>query len=279
VEFGEGEGFRRQGWFERASKPFRNRLTGSPLRTPLKRLYESVLDALPGDRLVCRFPHGETVRLAAAYRQVMWNPEEYEAFRRVVTPGATVFDVGANLGAYSVLLAQWVGPEGRVHAFEPAPGARKGLMRHLVLNGMQRRVDVHAEAMSAGSGTARFHAVGMQGDNRLITGTDADGIDVTTTSIDDFCALHDVRPAFIKLDVEGAELDVLKGARATIAAAGAALELYVEMHPHLWSAFGYSRAELESELDHQGLTAARLDGRPDSWSLAGVCLRLRRCAS
>jgi FkbM family methyltransferase len=279
VEFGEGEGFRRQGWIERASKPFRNRLTGSPLRTPLKRLYESVLDALPGGRLVCRFPHGETVRLAAAYRQVMWNPEEYEAFRKVVTAGATVFDVGANLGAYSVLLAQWVGPEGRVHAFEPAPGARKGLMRHLVLNGMQDRVAVHAEAMSAVSGTSRFHAVGMQGDNRLVTGVDADGIDVATTSIDDFCATHGARPAFIKLDVEGAELDVLKGARATIAAAGSALQLFVEMHPHLWSAFGYSRTELESELNHQGLTASRLDGRPDLWSLAGVCLRLRRCAS
>jgi FkbM family methyltransferase len=279
MEFGDGEGFRRQGWVERASKPFRNRLTGSPLRTPLKRMYEGVLDALPGDRLLCRFPHGETVRLAAAYRQVMWNPEEYEAFRKVVTAGSTVLDVGANLGAYSVLLAQWVGPEGRVHAFEPAPGARKGLMRHLALNAMQARVDVHPEAMSAGAGTARFHAVGMQGDNRLITGTDADGIDVTTTSIDDFCAAHDARPAFIKLDVEGAELDVLKGARATIAAAGNALELYVEMHPHLWSAFGYTRVELESEIKYQGLTAVRLDGRPDPWSLAGVCLRLRRCGS
>jgi FkbM family methyltransferase len=242
-------------------------------------MYEAVLDALPGDRLVCRFPHGETVRLAAAYRQVVWNPEEYEAFRKVVTAGATVLDVGANLGGYSVLLAQWVGPTGRVHAFEPAPGARKGLIRHLVLNGIRDRVDVHSEAMSALSGTARFHAVGMQGDNRLITGADADGIDVSTTSIDDFCAARGTRPAFIKLDVEGAELDVLKGARATIAAAGHDLELYVEMHPHLWSAFGYSRADLESELAHQRLTAERLDGRPDSWSLAGVCLRLRRCAS
>lgn len=279
MEFGEGDGFRRPGWLERAATPFRKQLTGSRLKAPLKRMYEAVLDAVSGDRLVSRFPHGEAVRLAAAYRQVMWNPEEYDAFRKVVKPGATVLDIGANLGGYTVLLAQWVGPEGRVHAFEPAPGARAGLIRHVVLNGLGDRVVVHPEALSAGAGKARFRAVGIQGDNRLVSGSATDGIEVSTTSIDDFCLAHDVRPAFIKLDVEGAELDVLRGARATIASAGDALELYVEMHPHLWSAFGYSRAELEAELDHQGLRAERLDGRPDPWSLAGVCLRLRRCAS
>jgi FkbM family methyltransferase len=279
MEFGEGDGFRRHGWLEGAAKPFRNKLTNSPLRAPLKRMYEAVLDSLPGDRLNCRFPHGEAVRLAAAYRQVVWNPEEYEAFRKVVTRGATVLDIGANLGGYTVLLAQWVGPGGRVHAFEPAPGAREGLMRHVALNGVSGHVVVHPEALSAGAGKARFRARGIQGDNRLVSDGAADGIDVSTTSIDDFCLANAVRPGFIKLDVEGAELDVLRGARATIASAGNSLELYVEMHPHLWSAFGYSHAELEAELAHQGLRAERLDGRPDPWSLAGVCLRLRRCAS
>jgi FkbM family methyltransferase len=242
-------------------------------------MYEAVLDALPGDRLVGRFPHGESVRLAAAYRQVVWNSEEYEAFRQVVRSGTTALDVGANLGGYTVLLAHWVGPGGRVHAFEPAPGARAGLCRHLAMNGVADRVSVHAEALSAGTGTARFQAVGIQGDNRLMPGGTAGGIEIRTTSIDEFCAIEGVRPGFIKLDVEGAELDVLKGARATIAAAGDALELYVEMHPHLWSAFGYSRTELQAEIELQGLRAERLDGRPDPWSLAGVCLRLRRCVS
>lgn len=279
MEFGKSDGFRRPGWMERAGKPFRTPMTDSRLRARLKRMYEAALDALPGDRLVGRFPHGEAVRLAAAYRQVVWNPEEYEAFRTVVKTGADVLDVGANLGGYTVLLAQWVGPGGRVHAFEPAPGARAGLMRHIALNGVGDRVVVHAEALSAGEGRARFRAVGIQGDNRLVSEGAGEAIDVSTTSIDAFCLAHGVRPAFIKVDVEGAERDVLRGARATIASAGNALELYVEMHPHAWSAFGYSRAELETELDHQGLRAERLDGHLDPWSLAGVCLRLRRCAS
>lgn len=279
MEFGKGAEFRRPGWLERAGRPLRKPLANSPLKAPLKRVYDAVLDALPGDRLVSRFPHGEAVRLTAAYRQVVWNPEEYEAFRKVVKTGATALDIGANLGAYTVLLAQWVGPGGRVHAFEPAPGARAGLIRHVDLNGFRDRVVVHAEALSAGSGRGRFRAVGIQGDNRLVSGGAEDGIEVGTISIDDFCLAHDLRPGFLKVDVEGAELDVLRGARATIAAAGDGLELYVEMHPHLWSAFGYSRVELETELALQGLQAERLDGRPDPWSLAGVCLRLRRCGS
>jgi FkbM family methyltransferase len=279
MEFGKGEGFRHKGWLERAGMPFRRPLAGSRLKPPLKRLYEAALDALPGDRLVGRFPHGEAVRLAAAYRQVVWNSEEYEAFRKAVRAGETVLDIGANLGGYTVLLAQWVGPAGRVHAFEPAPDARKGLLRHVALNGLCDRVVVHPEALSAVAGRARFRAVGIQGDNRLISSDSAEGLEVGTTSIDAFCLAQGVRPAFVKVDVEGAELDVLRGARATIASTGPALELYVELHPHLWAAFGYSRADLETELHYQGLRAERLDGDPDPWSLAGVCVKLRRCAS
>ena len=279
MEFGKGDRYRRQGWIERAAQPFRGALTGSRWRAPLKRMHEAVLDAMPGDRLVGRFPHGEQVRLAAAYRQVGWNADEYEAFRQVVQAGATVLDIGANLGAYTVLLAQWVGATGRVHAFEPAPGAREGLCRHVLLNGVEGRVAVHSQAVSAATGVARFRAVGLQGDNRLMPGTTEPAIEVGTTSIDEFCGAHGSQPGFIKVDVEGAELDVLKGGRATIAAAGDALQLYVEMHPHLWSAFGYSGADLQAELDVQRLRAERLDGQPDLWTLAGVCLRLRPCES
>ena len=45
--------------------------------------YESALDHFAGERLVATLPHGESVRLTAANRQVAWNPEEYEAFRQV----------------------------------------------------------------------------------------------------------------------------------------------------------------------------------------------------
>lgn len=281
MELGTGDSFRVPTWLERAAAAMRGPLSRSPLR-PLRRIYEHVLDALPGDRLVARFPGGEAVRLAAAFRQVTWNAEEYRAFKADIAPGDVVFDVGANLGAYSLLFAQWTGPGGHVYAFEPAPEARRGLERHVQLNRVQDRLTVRPEAVSAADGTVQFLASGPRGDNRIAGGA-AHGsnrrIDVTTTSIDAFCAAHRVNPTLIKIDVEGAELDVLKGARATIAARGGALRLYVEMHPRVWPSFGASRERIEEELARQGLVAERLDGRSDIWGLEGVCLRLRRCAS
>ena len=104
-------------------------------------------------------------------------------------------------------------------------------------------------------------------------------MDIETTSVDAFCQRTGRVPSLIKVDVEGAELDVLRGARQTIAAAGDRLALYVEMHPHLWPSFGVSREAIEAELAHQGLRPERLDGHPDIWNIEGVCLRLRRCAS
>jgi FkbM family methyltransferase len=285
MESGTGEAFRNPSWIERAASALRGPLARSPLKAPVKRAYEAVLDRLPGDRLVCRFPQGESVRLAAAFRQVTWNADEYRAFGREIAAGGVVLDVGANLGAYTMLFGQWVGAGGRVFAFEPAPEARRGLERHVALNGLGDRIVVRPEAMAAAPGVAWFRAAGPQGDNRIVRrdsrGSEADpgGIEVATTSIDAFCRERNVRPDFIKVDVEGAELEVLKGARDTIAAAGPALGLYIEMHPHLWAAFGSSRAEIEQELDRQRLRPERLDGSSDVWGIEGVCLRMRRCAS
>jgi hypothetical protein len=138
------------------------------------------------------------------------------------------------------------------------------------------------QAVTSREGTASFIAEGVDGANRL-TSDEATGaekvVQVAATTVDAFCRRHGVTPQVIKIDAEGAELEVLRGARETIRAAGPDLQLFVEMHPHLWSSFGTSRAEIETELEQQHLTVERLDGSPDIWSLEGVCLRLRPCAS
>ena len=227
--------------------------------------------------VVCSLPGGERVRVLAAHRHMAWNPDEYAAFRREVRAGEIVLDIGANLGAYTLVFGNSVGPSGRVYAFEPAPDARAGLERHVSLNALEDRVVVRPEAVSAAQGTARFTASGASGSNRLSSGRE--GCEVSTTSIDAFCAPLGLRPDVIKVDVEGAELDVLKGARATIASGGRGLRLYVEMHPGVWPELGISRSHIEAELDEQGLQAECLDGTPAIWNIEGVCLRLRPCAS
>src|SRR5438093_46642 len=115
---GEADRFRAGSWLERAVDRWRRgRETAAP--PLLRRAFEALLDRLPGDHLVSAMPGGERVRLSARHRHLSWNPLEYQAFRAAVRPGATVLDVGANVGAYTLMFAAWVGTEGRVFAFEP----------------------------------------------------------------------------------------------------------------------------------------------------------------
>jgi hypothetical protein len=104
--------------------------------------------------------------------------------------------------------------------------------------------------------------------------------EVRALSIDQFCAEHRLEPRVIKIDVEGAELAALRGARSMIAAAGAGLQLFVEMHPHLWPRLGISADDVRRECEAQGLVAESLDASGgDLWQVEGICLRLRPSAA
>ena len=251
-----------------------------PLRRALRAAYHRLLALRTGGRgLASTLPGGEVVRILPEYRFVTWNPLEYAAFREAVSPGGVALDVGANVGAYTLLLGRWVGPEGRVYAFEPSPGAFEGLRRHLALNALEGVVTPVRAAVSDAVGSAVLEGSGFSGSNRLLPGgaipVDG-GLSVATTTLDEFCAERGIVPSFIKVDVEGAELAALRGARETIRAAGPRLALFVEMHPAVWAETGSSRREIEAELAAQGLRALPLRPTPDPWALEGECLRVVR---
>lgn len=272
---GRADHFRAASWFERAAARLRR---GRRRQVPLalRRLHELVLELLPGDHLVARLPRGERVRLAARYRHLSWNPEEYEAFRAAVRPGATVFDIGANVGAYTLLFAQWVGSAGRVVAFEPAPASAAGLRDQLRLNGVADRVQVVEYAVSDVVGTSRFEADHANGANALVPdGYRGDhAVSVRTTSLDAFCEANCLRPDVIKIDVEGAELDVLRGARRTLAAGDIAA--FMELHPAVWPSRGVTRESIRTELAQQGFAPEPIEASLDIWNTEGIAVRLRR---
>jgi FkbM family methyltransferase len=272
--------YRRPGLLERAARALSSTLPMSPaIRARLKRWYVAALTVENrGKGLPASLPGGEIVRVLPEHAHLGWNPDEYRAFREVVGPGMTALDVGANVGAYALLLGQWVGRSGSVYAFEPVPETFDGLVRHIDLNGLRDVVHPVCEAVGAAPATAALVAAGTHGENRLaVSAAEATGaIDVLVTSVDEFCARHHLTPSFIKVDVEGAELDVLRGARETIRRSGSDLSLFVEMHPSAWPALGVSRARVQDELDRQSLDISSLVPAQDPWSVEGVCVRLRR---
>jgi FkbM family methyltransferase len=128
----------------------------------------------------------------------------------ILARGATFWDVGANIGFMSLIASRAVGDEGRVHAFEPLPANLERLRESIRLNGVNN-VTVHPFALARASGNAILHAH----DSPLMwsldpVGHSANGIDVACRTLDDVAA-ESGPPDLVKIDVEGAELDVLRG--------------------------------------------------------------------
>jgi FkbM family methyltransferase len=250
------------------------------IRRRLKPWFERLITP-SGGGIRCVLPGGEVVLISPAFRHITWNPDEYAAFRAGVRPGDVILEAGANVGAYTTLFGQWVGPTGRVFAFEPDPVACEGLRRHVALNGLDDIVTIVPAAIADGAQAhVRFALFQSSGISRLAGAAEGPGAtvrDVEAASIDAFCAAHGVTPSILKIDVEGAELAALSGARQTIANAAPRLLIFVEMHPQLWPALGISADDLRRECTAQGLLPEKLDGSSDGlWTTEGVCLRLRR---
>jgi hypothetical protein len=138
------------------------------------------------------------------------------------------------------------------------------------------RVEIVPVAVSSNVGSTRFQADGACGSNAIAVNDRAScsrSIDIETTTIDAFCALHSLRPDVVKIDVEGAELDALTGARRVLAMAG--VHAFVEFHPTVWAARGVTPAAIHAELTAQRLIPEPLDPALDIWSTEGISVRLR----
>jgi len=145
---------------------------------------------------------------------------EFAFVSRFLRPGMTVLDVGAHHGFYTLLSSKRVGTEGRVIAFEPSPRERGALLKHLRINSCR---NVRVEGLALGNeekDASLFVVEGCQtGCNSLRTPAhDVPGqftpTPVHIVRLDDWLNIQKItRVDFIKLDVEGGELEVLHGAK------------------------------------------------------------------
>ncbi len=157
-----------------------------------------------------------------------------------------------------------------------SPAAFAGLVRHIDLNGLGDIVRALDTAVGDCEGPAPFVAAGTSGEGRLAGPSDRRGLPtVDVTTIDGFCARNGIEPDFIKIDVEGWELAVLRGARETIRRRRGKLALFIEMHPSVWPLLGVSRDILLDELRAQRLEPVAVGGAEDLWATEGVALQLR----
>lgn len=210
--------------------------------------------------VVAGFPGGMRLRLDLSeslqrdFLFGLYDRVELELVRERLRGGGDFVDVGAHIGMYSVAAALSLGGRGRVLAFEPNPSARAQLEENVALNGCEN-VIVSPAAVGDGVGETVLHvpATPDPSFSSLEAGRFAEGdpVVVDVTTVDREVEANGLRPAAVKIDVEGAELLVVAGMERTLDLRPA---LLVEVEPE-------SGAELERRLAPLGYRAYRVGRR------------------
>jgi FkbM family methyltransferase len=162
-----------------------------------------------------------------------YEPEFVSALCKHVSRGDTCIDVGGNLGYYCMLMATLVGTQGRVFTFEPVSENLAVLKENISLNNLTN-VELVNSALGARAGTMSLirSEAGSVSATPSVRGYAVAGpqstVDVQVTTLDAFLEHKNLRPSVIKIDVEGAELEVLRGAVNTLRTARPAV--LVEVH-------------------------------------------------
>jgi FkbM family methyltransferase len=207
----------------------------------------------------------------AIFLQGGFEPSTLREYGRLVKEGDTVFDIGANIGAHTLPLAEFVGPHGVVAAFEPTDYAFNKLQRNLALNPTLAQRVTAVQALLVGAAelqkpeaipsswslvppglSENIHPV-HKGTYNSLSGATAIQLDqwVEEKNID--------RLDFVKIDVDGFEIDVLEGARQTLKRFRP--PIMMEFAPYVFRERGRTFNELVTLLRQEGYQAREVHGR------------------
>jgi FkbM family methyltransferase len=165
-----------------------------------------------------------------------WEPASFHVLDRMLKPGSTLVDIGAWIGPLTLYGA---GLADRCHAVEPDPRARDGLLANISRNpGLADRVRVHPVAIGATAGPARLgnitSVVGGDSMSSLLFGTAATSWPVECVTLEEFISgIDPPHLALVKIDIEGAEVEVLGGSRDYIERVHP--PLFLSIHGRFWS--------------------------------------------
>ncbi|MGH7950338.1 MAG: FkbM family methyltransferase [Limisphaerales bacterium] len=202
-------------------------------------------------------PFGDQIiRLDETLRR--WNLQSeiqiQNVMRQELRPGDCMLDVGANFGLHTLLAGKLVGPQGAVYSFEPVPKSIQMLRHHLALNKLQQIVQIVSAAVSDScathvsffSGADEFDLtaslVGGAGNTRRQR--------VANIRLDDFVATIKRPVKLVKIDVEGAELNVLRGSQMLLKRDRPIM--VIEVHNFAFDDFKTSINEYKSFIESMG---------------------------
>jgi FkbM family methyltransferase len=214
-----------------------------------------------------------------------WEMSTTEAIAQLVEPGMTVGDVGANLGYFTMLMADLVGPSGKVFAFEPNPQMAFRTERSARLNGFGQRVEV-CQTVLHGENDLTVSFLMPSDEPKNAYARPYDGEELTGSVLMDASRL-DSRPEWLdfdmlKIDAEGSEQDIFQG-MSTLMEKGRLRIIVMEVR---LSRYEKGSTFLQDILSHgftmeridatDGIVATTLEALQDEWPDEDVMLVFRR---
>lgn len=188
----------------------------------VKDLYYMGLDLITLKKGVPRKINNHTVRFPARwsrYYESKYEQENYTFLAQQVKPGMQLIDIGAHIGLFSTAASKLTGPDGKIICFEPTPGTFKVLQETLRLNKCHNVTAVQSAVSDrVGEDTFYVSETAVCNSNSLVKNKDevaSTPYPVKLVTIDSIVTNYSIKPSLIKIDAEGAELDVLKGGLKT----------------------------------------------------------------
>lgn len=194
--------------------------------------------------------------------------EHAQLLHHLLHPGMVYFDIGAHVGQFTLMAARRVGHAGQVHAFEATREVFEQLVRNVHLNGFENIHPNHAavfdragmvELMTCAPGKAAFNAVGrpLRPDDQVIGSQN-----VPSLRMDDYCRERNIsRIDFVKIDVNGPELHVIRGFGSLLEGSQAP-SLVCEFNDLTTAPLGYTTLEMRRHLEGLGYSLYTFD--PDA---------------
>jgi FkbM family methyltransferase len=185
---------------------------------------------------------------------VLGSPEIYHLtyFRSRLQESSVVFDIGAYIGTYTFVASQ-TARKGKVYAFEPDPRSAERLQRSVQISNIDN-IQIVQAALGDHTGELPFVLAAYPPQSSLsndsASGSDIQSISVQLESLDNYCQAQDITHVdYLKIDVEGAELQVLRGGANMIRTSRP--EMIIELHETMAPSLGYTTQDVIEYL--QGL--------------------------
>lgn len=157
--------------------------------------------------------------IAPWYQENLWEPPVQIVLRDLCKPGDIVFDVGANFAGLTTVMSRMVGPRGVVCAFEASPRIIDKTQRNLVLSGCNNVQLFHNAVYSTSHETVKIYLGSHLNDSIYSENGEGSAYKVKTIALDDFIDQIKLIPNLLKMDIEGAEFDAIKGLEKTLISA------------------------------------------------------------